>query len=70
MALGDKCIYKINVYIHNMLYKLIQYLMIRDYYLRGPTVTDLFVITCNNMVMNTFELMHVPCRRPLKFYIN
>lgn len=37
-----------------MLYKWMQYLMIRDYYLKGPTVTDLFIITSNNTDGNEF----------------
>lgn len=31
-----------------------QYLMIRGYYLKGPTVTDLFVISCHNSNDNEF----------------
>lgn len=30
------------------------YLMIRGYYLKGPTVTDLFVVSCNNTDDNEF----------------
>lgn len=36
-----------------------QYLMIRDYYLKGPTVTYLFVITCNCTNGNEFICINV-----------
>lgn len=31
-----------------------RYLMIRGYYLKGPTVTDLFVVSRNNTDANEF----------------
>lgn len=71
MVLAENCIHRICVCISNTQYKLMQYLMIRDYYLKGPTVTDLFVITCTTpVIMNAFALMHVLYRSPLKFYTN
>lgn len=63
-------IHGIYVYICNIPYKWMQYLMIRDYYLKGPTVRVLFVIAITLMVMNSFVLMWVLCRLPLKLYIN
>lgn len=38
-------------------------LMIRDYYLKGPTVTDLFVISCNNTDGNEFICINVSVTR-------
>lgn len=40
-----------------------QYLMIRDYYLKSPTVTDLFVISCNNTNDNEFICINVGVMR-------
>lgn len=40
-------------------YKRAANLMIRDYYLKGPTVTDLFVISYNNTDGNEFICINV-----------
>jgi hypothetical protein len=37
--------------------------MIRDYYLKGPTVTDLFVISCNNTDGNEFICINASVAR-------
>lgn len=44
-------------------YKRAANLMIRDYYLKGPTVTDLFVISCNNTDGNEFICINVSVTR-------
>lgn len=44
-------------------YKRAANLMIRDHYLKGPTVTDLFVISCNNTDGNEFICINVSVTR-------
>lgn len=53
-----------NIYTYLQLqYKRAANLMIRDYYLKGPTVTDLFVISCNNTDGNEFICINVNVTR-------
>lgn len=53
-----------NIYTYLQLqYKRAANLMIRDYYLKGPTVTDLFVISCNNTDGNEFICINVSVTR-------
>lgn len=50
--------------IHTYLqYKRAANLMIRDHYLKSPTVTDLFVISCNNTDGNEFICINVSVTR-------
>ena len=51
------------MHICKLQYKRAANLMIRDYYLKGPTVTDLFVISCNNTDGNEFICINVSVTR-------
>lgn len=54
---------KTYTHICKLQYKRAANLMIRDYYLKGPTVTDLFVISCNNTNGNEFICINVSVTR-------
>lgn len=54
---------KTYTHICKLQYKRAVNLMIRDYYLKGPTVTDLFVISCNNTNGNEFICINVSVTR-------
>lgn len=54
---------KTYTHICKLQYKRATNLMIRDYYLKGPTVTDLFVISCNNTDGNEFICINVSVTR-------
>lgn len=59
----DTLTQKTYTHICKLQYKRAANLMIRDYYLKGPTVTDLFVISCNNTDGNEFICINVSVTR-------